>query len=287
MLSAFAIASVIGAGLVVLGLWKLIIKKSKKEKVKRMKTTTKSPLKYTELVPQGAANPWAVVTNIVKEGITSYLENAGMKLKVSYVAVMKAGEDVISHCQTIMHHPGGAIAVCTNASMDKFGYIREDPRLQGVFVGAVRGFNDATAFGVETSEETLRREVEEETGAQVTRYLPLATGVNGDNAFFVHDVVPGKIGGNDYYLVIFPDNMLVPADGGLWTLKQEAVTNKKLKDVVFEEFSSFDPMASYGAGLDGFLVTGWALFKNWLNVNRPPRLTAEEALSMLKRTLMG
>jgi hypothetical protein len=271
--------------LIGLGFWFLTRNKTKKDMVKKVKTANKLPLQYTEKVLQGAANPWNLVTNVAKDGITHFMENAGMKLKVSYIAVLKAGEDVISHCQAVMHHPGGAIAVCTNESMDKFGYIREDPRLQGVFVGAVRGFKDPTSFGVETSVEALLHEVAEEAGMHVTKYLPLAEMVNGDNAFFVHDVVPGKIGGNDYYLVIFPDNSFVPADGDLWTLKQDVVTDKKLKDVVFESTASFDPMETYGAGIDGFLLTGWLLFKNWLQVNRPPVPTADEAFSMLKRAL--
>jgi len=285
--AALFFMSLCGIGFIALvaigvGLYEIFFRQTKREKVNKVKTTNRSALQYTDLVPQGAANPWLIFSQVAKDGVKAFWENAFMGLKLKYVAVFNEGTQDIHHCQAAFDHPGGAIAVCINASMDKFGYIAEDVRMQGVFVGAVRGFKDPTAFGVETTVETLTRELAEEVGTKVNRYLPLALGVNGDNAFFIHSVTADKVGGNDYYLVIFPDENLIPTADGRWTVKQEVVTDKKLKGVVFESIDTFDPMASFGAGIDGFLLTGWLLFKNWLS-SRP--LTVEQAFNQLVSTI--
>ena len=236
-----------------------------------MKTATIKQLPYEEIVPDGTVNPWLLSDETVvidlaakKYGRKTFWENAGMKLKAAYVAVKNSAGDTFTHCQMILHHPGGAVAVMVTEDFAKFGVIREDPRIQGVFVGAIRGFSDATTFGVESDVETLLRELNEETGYNAKHFILLASEINVDNALIVH--APGR--GVSYYLVVVPNEELELVNGDL-KLKA-AAANKKTKDVVFEDVSSFNPLENYGFGLDGFLVTGWFLFQDWLSKNHQP-----------------
>lgn len=239
-----------------------------------MKNTDKRPLVTIGLVPQDAAFQWNREMTTANGVSTFFMENPAMGLKASHVQVFKP-DDTPSHCQMTLTHKGGVIAVCTTADFTKIGFLPEQVRQQGIFDEFPRGFKDLTRFGIETSEEALRREMAEknEANVHVRRHLLLAKGVNVDNALIVHPVTgeadQRSAGGNDFFLVIFPQEDLITAGDGTWTFNPDVTVDKKMSGMVFKDLNNFNPVNdNYGYGIDGFTLIGLLLFKIWKAENR-------------------
>ncbi|MFA5025764.1 MAG: hypothetical protein WC503_04625, partial [Candidatus Shapirobacteria bacterium] len=240
-------------------------------------------------MPQGAVNPWNLISSILKDGIQFFMENPGMGLKAAYRQVLKV-DGTPSHCQMVLEHKGGVIAVCTTADFSKIGFLPEAVRIQGVFDEFPRGFKNVEPLGgIETSEEALLREMAEknEANVHIRRFLSLAKSVNVDNALIEHPVTGDgndrTAGGNDFYLVIFPNEDLESTDGSTWTIKPTVTVDKKMSGMVFVEMDDFNPLEHYGFGIDGFALTGWLLFKNWMHKNMPPKTpSVDQALEQLR-----